>query len=75
MKYKKMINENGSNSKNTKNNLSSVHSYNYNTNQTLSDEKYTQYIIKIQSFFRKYLPYGRIQGRAESAGAAQTHKI
>lgn len=55
MKYKKMINENGSNSKNTKNNLSSVHSYNYNTNQTLSDEKYTQYIIKIQSFFRKYL--------------------
>ena len=54
IKYKKMFNETGTNSNNIKM-LSSVHSYNYYSNQTITDEKYIQNITKIQSFFRKFL--------------------
>ena len=58
MKYKKVFNENGRSSltNNVKPVLSSTFSNNNNnSNQTISDEKYIQYVIKIQTFFRKYL--------------------
>ena len=61
IKYKKMFNETGNNSSNAKHILNSIHSYNYNTNQTLTDEKYIQNIIKIQLFFRKFLEKKKIQ--------------
>ena len=57
MKYKKLFNEN-SGINNTKNkpltNSSYINNY-FNTYQTLTDEKYIQNIIKIQSYFRSYL--------------------
>ena len=65
IKYKKMFNETGNNSNNAKHILNSIHSYNYNTNQTLTDEKYTQNIIKIQLFFRKFLEKKKIQKKEE----------
>lgn len=61
LKYKKMFNESGTNSNNAKHILSSVHSYNINTNQTLTDEKYIQNIIKIQSIFRSFLEKKKIK--------------
>ena len=61
LKYKKMFNESGTNSNNAKHILSSVHSYNINTNQTLTDEKYIQNIIKIQSIFRTFLEKKKIK--------------
>ena len=65
MKYKKMFNETGNNSNNAKHILNSIHSYNYNTNQTLTDEKYIQNIIKIQLFFRKFIEKKKIQKKEE----------
>ena len=61
IKYKKMFNESGINSNTAKNALSSVQTNHYNTNQTLTDEKYTQNVIRIQSFFRKFLVNKKIQ--------------
>ena len=56
-KYKKIFNENNG-INNTKNQplMNSSYTNNYfNLNQTLTDEKYIQNIIKIQSYFRSYL--------------------
>ena len=65
LKYKKMFNESGTNSNNAKHILSSVHSYNINTNQTLTDEKYIQNIIKIQSIFRTFLEKKKIKKKKD----------
>jgi hypothetical protein len=55
-KYKKIVNENGVlTSQNAKPALSTSYSNNYVTNKTIIDEKYLQNVIKIQSYFKKYL--------------------
>ena len=55
-KYKKIVNDNGVlTSQNVKPVLSTSYSINLGSNKTTIDEKFLQNIIKIQSYFRKYL--------------------
>jgi len=55
-KYKKIVNDNGVlTSQNVKPALSTSYSINHNSNKTIIDEKFMQNVIKIQSYFRKYL--------------------
>jgi len=55
-KYKKIVNDNGVlTSQNVKPVLSTSYSINHASNKTIIDEKYEQNVVKIQSYFRKYL--------------------
>ena len=55
-KYKKIVNDNGVlTSQNVKPVLSTSYSINHASNKTIIDEKFLQNVIKIQTYFRKYL--------------------